>query len=61
MIDEDEFDDAKYSKNLADCEKEDSKKIQACDTTTGTVVSIPQSQLDGTRYTNNTTNCTKTP
>lgn len=33
--------------------------VQACDTTTGQIVIIPKAQLDGTRYTSNTTNCQK--
>lgn len=55
-----DFDSTKYSRDTTKCtEKDDEQTVTACDTQTGKFVQIPQSQVDGTRYTTGTPTCQK--
>lgn len=59
-IDQDNFDDTKYSKDPSACDKkqtEQSATVQVCDTTTGQVVTLPKNQATDTQYSGNTANC----
>lgn len=56
-IDEQNYNDTTYSKNLDDCK---AKEIKVCDTSSGTIVTIEESAYDSTKYSRDTTNCKKT-
>lgn len=61
QINEDDFDQSKYSKDQSECQQKEEEKtvqtIQVCETATGKVVTIPQDQFDNSRYSNDTQNC----
>lgn len=56
-IDESDYDDTKYSKDLSNCPE----KVSVCDLRTGQVVSVTQEQYDDNTdyYSTDTKNCTK--
>ncbi len=55
-IDEKDFDNTKYSKNLDDC-KEEPAIIEVCEILTGEVVEIKEEDFDETKYSKDTENC----
>ena len=56
-IDETKYDEAKYSKDTANCKP---PTMSVCELATGTVVTINKSDFDSTKHSTNTTNCTAT-
>lgn len=56
-IDETKYDDAKYSKDTANCKP---PTMSVCELATGNVITINKSDFDSTKHSTNTTNCTAT-
>lgn len=54
-IDEKNFDDKRYSKDLEDCEEEE--MIEVCDTESGEIITIEESEFDAEMHSRNTNNC----
>jgi LPXTG-motif cell wall-anchored protein len=59
-INENQFDDKKYSKNLDDC-KAKPAPIKVCDLATKTIVTITEDQFDSSKYSKDTVNCVVPP
>lgn len=56
-IDETKYDEAKYSKDTANCKP---PTMSVCELATGNVITINKSDFDSTKHSTNTTNCTAT-
>ncbi len=56
-IDETKYDEAKYSKDTANCKP---PTMSVCELATGNVITINKSGFDSTKHSTNTTNCTAT-
>lgn len=56
-IDEKDFDDERYSRDLEDCEEEEPATIEVCETETGEVITINEEDFDPAIHSRNTQNC----
>lgn len=60
-LDEKEFDEATYSKDLKQCEEKKKVKIEVCDLETRKIVKIDEADFDSERYSKDITECETPP